>query len=378
MTNLFKKNGWLWILFLFLFIIFISLFSTSSPPKEYPAYMTESPSPTGTKAIYTYLKEENITATIEETSPLHLANTDQNQLRILIDPPILTNEDELDGYKEYIQAGNQLVVLKENPDGWMNINASPFQSFEMQAEETYELQGNNEKYEAISYSNIRLEHHETDTILLKDEYGTIGLKRAIGEGSLIVITEPQWSMNQHITKTDHAEILLDTIHFQSAEQVIFDQYKHVQSPLSSVSVYPDWTYVILIEGILLTILWLWFRGKRFGPIYPVREETVRFSDERIRALAKWYRKGKNYQTALHDQAHYFKETVKMKYGVSFHRSWHERFTYLAGKIEGYSSEELESIADKMEQLLQKESIHKQEFVYWSKKIDNLQKEVEAR
>src|SRR5690606_22417663 len=97
-----------------------------------------------------------------------------------------------------------------------------------------------------------------------------------------------------------------------------DEYSHQSSQLANVTeIYPKWLLVLGLQLIILTLLWLLYRGKRFGPIRTPRESYVRFSDEHITSLAAWYEKGKLYNDSLKTQADYVKMLLREKWGIPY-------------------------------------------------------------
>src|SRR5699024_8055442 len=74
---------------------------------------------------------------------------------------------------------------------------------------------------------------------------------------------------------------------------------------------------------LLTLFWLWYQGKRFGPLRQPREATVRFSNEKTSALAAWYQRGRRYQDSIVIQADYLKLLLQEKWGIPYQQGWQE-------------------------------------------------------
>jgi hypothetical protein len=121
---------------------------------------------------------------------------------------------------------------------------------------------------------------------------------------------------------------------------------------------------------------LWMLGKRFGPILHPREETVRFSDESIRALAAWHLKGNAYHHSLLTQANYVKYSMQDKWGVPFNKDWKDCDGILYRKWKSKDNEEIDLFLHQLTTMLGKEKISKQEYLLWSKQLDTLRNEVE--
>src|SRR5699024_5285501 len=106
--------------------------------------------------------------------------------------------------------------------------------------------------------------------------------------------------------------------------IYFDEYIHQSgNALSFTALYPNWLLMIGFQAFLFTILWLWYKGKRFGTVIIPREATIRFSDERIKALAAWYKRGRLYYDSFVMQADYLRILLQERWGVPYHKNWLE-------------------------------------------------------
>lgn len=108
-----KKRSWIFGILFFLLLIVVSVFSTSNTPEEYPPYLVESPSPTGLKALYTYLEQNGHDVTQEEALPTMTKET----LRVLVNPPVFTDQQTENHYLDYVRQGNT-IVLCQRKSGW--------------------------------------------------------------------------------------------------------------------------------------------------------------------------------------------------------------------------------------------------------------------
>jgi hypothetical protein len=135
--------------------------------------------------------------------------------------------------------------------------------------------------------------------------------------------------------------------------------------------------VLIFQGILLLLLWLWYKGKRFGPLLSEREEWVRFSDEGIQAIAAWYVKGRRYQDSLHIQADYVKLLLQERWHVPYSKEWQDLTPYVERKWLKMPVRELKSFLTGLADILNQEKINKQEYLLWSRKLEELRNEVES-
>ena len=103
------------------------------------------------------------------------------------------------------------------------------------------------------------------------------------------------------------------------------------------------------------------RGKRFGPIYSLREETVRFSDEGIRAIAAWYIRGRRYHDSLVIQADYLKQSLQEHWRIPYREEWKDLAIILNGN--GRNMQRRDSLFTKgLTDVLEKEKVSKQEYL----------------
>lgn len=158
---------------------------------------------------------------------------------------------------------------------------------------------------------------------------------------------------------------------------MFDEYLHgSQSGTGKLMVYPKWFLLMIFQGSLIVILWLWYKGKRFGPIFFPREETVRFSDEGIQALSAWYLRGSRYHDSIVIQADYVRSILQDRWGIPQNREWLDLSEWFARKLKRIPESEMRPFLTNLDQILHKEKLTKQEFLLWSRNLDRLRKEVE--
>lgn len=352
----------------------LSYFIGSREPKAYPNYLSDSPAPMGTKAVFTYLQNEMGEVERWNSSP-NLLEKQEGQLLIMIEPFFMPESEETRQYREFMEAGNTILLFKTNPQGMFGLKTL---QGGMDAEEIITLNDDqDEKRNALLPAPIRLDAADEDEVLISDEAGPVALEREVGEGSLIVATAPQWMTNDFILEEDHLPLVLSLINESSPRTILFDEYIHGgENDASVVTLYPKWFLLLMVQGVLLAILWLWYQGKRFGPVVQVREEHVRFSDERIKALAAWHLRGKRFTDSLNIQADYVKLLLQEKWGIPYSREWTDCTEGLSRKWTSVDEKEINRFVIELSAALEKETLSKQEYLLWSKKLDRLRKEVE--
>lgn len=338
--------------------------------------MSESPSPTGVKAFYTYLKDKReVNRWLH--SPENLPKSEDEHLLLMVEPYFIPEKEEMDAYLEFMEKGNTILLFHTNPKGMFDIEIEHLSSDTYLGEDLRVSDNNGTGYRADLHSPIRLQTNEQDKILLKDEAGVLAFKRSFGKGQLIVSNSPEWIINGSILSVDHLPLILSLINEEENTSLLFDEFVHgAQNSSTFLTLYPKWFLLLLLQSALIAILWLIAHGKRFGPIFIPREESVRFSDEGIRALSAWYLRGRRYQESLSYQADYVKLLLQERWGIPVSKEWKDLSAPLERKWTNIPAYEIKTFLNELITILQKEHVNKQEYLLWSKRLDRLRKEVE--
>jgi hypothetical protein len=371
-----KKQTWFWLVVLLLFFIIISIFGNSQKPKVYPNYVSDSPSPSGVKAFYTYLHKE-MEVKSWSYSPKMLPTGPEKKLLIMVEPSFVPDQVDMGEYKRFMEAGNTILLLKNNPKGMFDLQVTPIDANAPEKKALNVYDQNKKAYRAEINSSIRLLANKNEERLLYDNYGTVALKQTFGHGQLIVAIAPEWITNDQILSEDNLTLILHLLNESNTHTVLFDEYSHAgENTATMLNVYPKWFLLILLQIVFLTILWLWYKGKRFGPIFVPREETVRFSDEGIRALTAWYLKGRRYHDSFLIQADYVKLLLQERWKIPFSKEWKDLSPFLERKWLGVPKSDIGPFLNGVATMVEKEKMSKQEFLQWSRKLELLRKEVE--
>ncbi|WP_217586317.1 DUF4350 domain-containing protein [Lentibacillus saliphilus] len=371
------KKSWLWIVGLLVLLGGVNYLAMSDQPEAYPPYTPDSPSPSGLKAFYTYMEELNDNVETWDDAPGQLVEeSDQGrQLLIMIEPDHLEDSEIAEHYMNYIESGQTILLVKRDLSGLLNANTNVLEtSFIGDVKDSEGVD-----YEADVMSSTRLRVEADDEVLLSDDGGAIALKRSYGDGTLIAVNTPSWFTNENILEKDHLPLVLGLLEDAGGtwDQILFEAAHGSQDTAAAwTDIYPFWIIVLSLFVVVWTVLWLWFKGKRFGRIVTPREATVRFSDERVKALGAWYLRTKSYSEALAIQADYLKTRMQENWGISYRRSWHDRHDHLVRRLDEMSEKDVRAFVTGLEQVLQKDTINKQEFLLWSKQIDSVRREVE--
>ncbi|MHB8126109.1 MAG: DUF4350 domain-containing protein [Desulfitobacteriaceae bacterium] len=379
-----NHKTWTWLGILLGLSLFIGLGIILAPqnPTQYPAYLTESPSPTGVKAFYTLLDKNFAQLEIWKKPAGSLLPSASGQLMIIVEPSTHFGPTETAYWTKWLKAGNRLLLVAHYPQGIFSGKFAPTTTPTGKNTTPIEsLTGSEEwngTYQAVLETDVRLVPEPKDRILLNDQLGVVALSRVYGQGELMVLLAPEWMTNGMILQQDHFKLVFPFILRADPKVIWFNDYVHGNSNLPTVlRVYPEWFLVLLAQVSVTCLLWLWYKGKRFGSIQTPREEVVRFGDERIRAIAAWYERGRFYKESLLIQDNFLRQTVQERWGILANLEEQEFIeTAILRMPPELQKQWLQNWRELKEGFSNK--ISHQAFLKWSKLLDDMQKEVEHR
>lgn len=366
--------------------IALGIFLMPQNPTQYPEYVTESPSPSGVKAFYTLLEKNSAQVEQWKKPTQSLSFMASRQLMIMVAPSNPLNSREIEQWKKWLAAGNQLWLLDRNPKGLFNLQTSlvspeniPATNQALNPQTT--VQGFEDwegTYQALLHTDARLIAESNDHVLLQDEHGILALSRAYGQGELMVLLAPEWLTNGLILEESHLELVLPFILRADPQVIWFNDFAHRNKNLPTVlGVYPVWFIVLLTQVLIGFLLWLWYKGKRFGSVLTPRESVVRFGDERIKAVASWYERGKFYQESLAIQDEFLRHTVQERWGISSTLQEPEFIDATLQRLpRDQQAQWLQTWQDLKDTYTNKMSL--QTYLKCSKLLNDMQKEVEHR
>ncbi|MFC0526043.1 DUF4350 domain-containing protein [Pontibacillus salicampi] len=369
-----KRTIWVWLSIAVVLFLGLGLIVSGSQPKEYTNYLSKSPSPTGIKAFYTYMKEEKQDVKRWYGTPDKLKDDTGNQTLFMTGPYFRFDQEEGKQYTEWMEQGNTIVLLKQDPVGYFDVKIEGGAPVENPVVEVSQ-EGNS--YKGYIPHGIRLQTKEEDTPLWTDERGTIALERPIGEGKLIVAVTPDWVTNELVLEEEHVELLTYLVNQANSDTILFDEYVHGQDNMPGyISVFPKGLLVFVLQLGLLTVLFVWMKGKRFGSVYLPRSAQVRYGDERLRALAAWYMRSELYADSLSIQEQYVRHVVHERYGVPVQWSWEDIVERISPRLQEGQVEQWKKWQKELEYVRHATTWSKKDYLYWSKKLDDIQKGVQ--
>lgn len=365
----------LWLGIIVLALVIVSFFGQRNELKQYAPFVSDSPSPSGTKALFTYLSEQGI-KTSRWYHQADLLVQEKDSILLMIEPYFIPSEEEVAYYEEFMEKGNTILLFSNQPRDLFEINTS----FSTEVDESEEFIYKDKSYRLVIDDMESLDPLDDDRILLANDLGVYGLERSYGEGRLVVVKSSNLLRNDNLLVEEHAEFVTDLLDdfYLAGFEVKFDEYIHEAKVVASyIRAYPFWFLVLVLQLFIVSALYLLYKGKRFGPIYTPREELVRFSDESIVALASWHMKAQRYQDSLRIQADYVKQLMYNNWSVPYHLSWEDCEEHLKQKW-AIRAEDIEQFVRELSRVLQENRLNKNDYIKWSKRLDDLRKEVEAK
>ncbi|MFC4618706.1 DUF4350 domain-containing protein [Camelliibacillus cellulosilyticus] len=376
-----KNRFFPWLVFILALLVFCSLALLLTPekPRNYPPYLAASPSPTGIKAFYTYLKEDADFKTERwQSTADNPSNKVVNQVMFMIAPDSPFPKKENVEWERWMRKGNTLFLMADNPKDFFDIQTSVKHAA---SESVSSLTGENAMsgdYHGKITTPYRLVKSKDDRILLKDQQGILSLTRPYGSGQLVVFLEPAWLTNDQILKEDHLAPILKWLNQTQPKMIWFNDAIHGNSGKpSTFDVYPSWLIVLIAQCGLISLLLIWHLGKRFGPIELPRAATIRVNDERLRALAAWSRRGHLYLDALYDQEAYLRQRLEDRWQISAHTDDDALFLHLQRRLPKERYKEWQAVWKEWRQLKTQSKVSKKTLLQWSTTFQNLLKEVES-
>jgi len=372
---------WTWpILIVIIFLLVTGLSFIPYQPQQYPDYIADSPSPTGVKAFYTFLDKNYEQVSLWKKPVQSLPDISTSQLMIIVEPGIQINEKELPVWIAWMEAGNSLWLLDSSPQDLFEVNtdvAGPESDpsfLTVLGKEEFKGQ-----YQAFLESDDRLLTGSNDHVLLEDSKGVIALSRKYGDGELMVLLTPQWITNEAIVKQDHLKLLLPFIIRANPDVIWFNEYVHgSRNLIAMIGLYPTWYLIVLFQAALCLILWIWSKGKRFGSVRIPREWTVRFGDERVRALASWYESGDFYLESLASQEKYLRHIMKEQWGIAEKADDREIYDKAGNRIRKSAVNDWLNYWKEKKELTSCRKISSKKYLEWSKRFSFMQREVKHR
>lgn len=283
---------------------------------DYPAYLSFSADRDGTKALK-LLFESKGNAVKEWRQSWRFLPQTQRQALVVIEPDSLQPGEQA-AILDWIEQGNDLILFQQDPSDWEEQFATAERVVPGSYWRYVEQPGTGEDFrgKAVVDATVRLAKADDVTVLLQDNQGILAAKRKIGKGNMLLFLTPEWLQNKNILEHDHFALLWPYLQAKYTA-VWFDEFHHGyrQQP-GLLAVYPQWLLFLTAQIAVAGLLWIWRKGKRFGPVYTRREWVVRRGDETLLAVAGWYEHRRLARDACRHQAQYMRRLFQEKWGLS--------------------------------------------------------------
>lgn len=164
---------------------------------------------------------------------------------------------------------------------------------------------------------IRLKETGKAQVLLKDEQGILAARYPYKNGTVVMVLTPEWLWNSSILQDEQFEAVWPLLLGESQGYPVWiDEFHHGYSATRTWSqVYPVWLLAAFGQACLAAVLWLLYRGKRFGPVHTPREWVVRRGDETLLAVAGWHRRRSLRLDAIGEQEQYLRQLLQERWGI---------------------------------------------------------------
>lgn len=256
--------------------------------QDAPPYVSTSAKPDGLKA-WTALLEEKGNRVKAWKQPMRVLPNGKGQALVVVEPLHMTANEQEELFS-WVKEGNDLIVFQEEADGWETFQLSTFRLEDDENTQEKNIKGPmlTEGQYGIPQTSYRIHSSSAVEVLLYDDQGILAGRTQVGEGSVMLFLVPKWLTNESILDHSHFEAIWP--YFQKKWSVLWmDEYHHgFQEKPGWLAVYPGWLIAGMVQVGLALLIWVWWQGKRFGPVYTLREWTVRRGDETLLAVSSWY------------------------------------------------------------------------------------------
>lgn len=330
-----------------LLLLLIGVFVVKPGAPTYPPYVSASAQADGSKAVVLLMQEKDMRVR-EWRQPMKFLPPQEGQVLISLQPNGL-GESEREELLDWVAAGNDLILFDDDPQDWEEAS---FYVHELEkGNEQRKIQGTHLAHDAVGVASTRarLEADPDMETLLYDEAGILAGRTLVGDGSVTLFLVPEWMSNGQIAKHSHFEAVWPFLQ-ENWSVVWMDEYHHGYREQPSIfALYPGWLIAGFAQLGLLLLIGIWWRGKRFGPIYTLREWTVRRGDETLLAVASWYERRRLALDALRHREAYLRQMLYERWGIQQRADLHEIVSMARSKWSIRDSEQMASVLHRLEQ-----------------------------
>lgn len=313
-------------------VLFLALGYWLVKPKlpDLPANLSFSADVDGTKAWKELLATKQSAVKEWRLDWKHLPSG-TSMLLVAIQPSAVTKSDR-EHLLKWVQAGNDAIIMDRDPQGWASWGtvqvdgAKDGQGVQAKADvrgtkaSTIRVSAGYASAEGTLTGKVdttyRIQPGGSGQALFEDERGVLASRVQEGAGSITMVLTPTWLQNGTIDEASHFELIWP-LFAKSWDAVWVDETHHGYGTKPGLlAVYPAWLVLASAQLGLALLLWLWLRGKRFGPVHTPRAWTVRRGDEGVHAVAAWYERLGYRREALAQQQLFLRQLLYQRWGLS--------------------------------------------------------------
>jgi len=255
--------------------------------------------PYGTLAYYTLLEETGYPVTRLTRPYTTLKDSSDIGTLILISLPPTSNPDaeEFAEVEQWVQAGGLLIIIDREIQvelpGNIQVHTTPayIGSPVRPVQPTILAKGirrlsvtNPASYVSVSGGSAVVD--------IADNQGAIVADTKVGRGRVIFVTEPHIVANNGIEEDDNLALALNVLQGRPAGKIAFDEYHHgygaggLFSGGGLLGYFKGTPVVwILVQAILLSVLLIYSRGRRFARPLPLKIERRTTNLEFVSSMA---------------------------------------------------------------------------------------------
>jgi hypothetical protein len=264
--------------------------------------------PYGTMAYYTLLEQSGYKVTRFEKPFTKLRERSDVNTLLIIAPPAETNpnEEELNALNDWVAEGNLLIIIDRQI--FVDINDAKIRTGHNTEEFTAHPLQPTVYSEGVA--NIKLSKFATRvTVESKatvyhygDEKGAVLADANIGDGRVLLLTDPYLVANNGIAEADNVILALNLFSSTSGGTIAFDEYHHGYGSAGSegVMAYFEGKPVkwMFWQIVLIAALLVYTYGRRFARPLPLRRESRTTNLEFVSSMANITRLAKASDIAM--------------------------------------------------------------------------------
>lgn len=396
-----------WILFipaiLICGIIAFVLSQWFSMPSKLP-YSVESPKNIGVKALYLLLQKRNNQVGIWEKDYTNLPVSTNDTLMMISPQKKPPDKEQMEHLISWVEKGNQIVLWDSPKNSWANsFQFSTTRCKPLGSEPEITSKVDNPWLKEIGLMEWSWECIKPSSgikpILVDQKNQILVASRSLGKGSIIFIPDSEFLANENIDLDDHLLLALAFVDGRGGK-IWFDENIHSWAPMiappekkkqdpmdfSSSELESEPTifnllqqdvWLILIQLIMLLILLLYAKGKRFAAPRFEEVKEQRNALEYIETMTKWYQRMKLRNEILYGQFERLQSLIVRNLYLPENASpqWIEQqLEQVMGAQFCQTFKEVTLFINQLK--VSKQKVSPRSFIEWSIKIDSLRRELE--